>query len=72
MQGMQQQEPRFTQEVSSSTMLLESKQHLFEDNTYTPLAMEEIDTNVHVYHGITEWLELEVSSGHHLVQLRQP
>lgn len=33
-------------------MLLESKQHLFEDNTYRPLAMEEIDTNVHVYNRV--------------------
>lgn len=30
-------------------MLLMSKQQLFEDNTYSPLAMEEIHTNVHVY-----------------------
>lgn len=53
-------------------MFLESKQHLFEGHTYRPLAVEEIDTNVHAYHRITEWLELEVSSGHHLAQLRQP
>lgn len=30
-------------------MLLISKQQLFEDNTYSPLAIEEIHTNVRVY-----------------------